>query len=94
VSQCRSCEATVEWTTTKNGKLMPVDPDGTSHFASCQQAAEWRKSPQLIRPCPEHTEAGIALGSGTETHAAKASCPSCGRFLTWVRKAHVEHAAS
>lgn len=41
---CRSCGAPVYWVTTRRGKKMPVNADGTSHFASCPQAGKWRRA--------------------------------------------------
>lgn len=41
--KCRSCGADIIWTVTEAGKRMPVDPDGTSHFATCKDADSWRK---------------------------------------------------
>lgn len=41
--KCRSCGALVTWALQKSGKYMPIDPDGTSHFATCPQANQWRK---------------------------------------------------
>jgi len=41
--KCRSCRALVTWVKTEKGKWMPVDPDGTSHFATCPNANDWRK---------------------------------------------------
>lgn len=49
-SECRSCGDPIIWCVTARGKKMPVDiPDGdevetTSHFATCKDAAQWRKS--------------------------------------------------
>jgi hypothetical protein len=48
-STCRSCGAPILWCVTVKGKKMPVDlPDNneptTSHFATCPDAATWRKS--------------------------------------------------
>lgn len=40
---CRSCRAQIFWIRTTAGKAMPVDPDGTSHFATCPNAAKHRK---------------------------------------------------
>lgn len=42
-SVCRSCGATIFWIITKNGKKMPVNEDGVSHFVTCPQAEVWRK---------------------------------------------------
>lgn len=50
---CRSCRAPVVWITTAAGKRMPVDyvreagqppPAGASHFATCPNAADWRRT--------------------------------------------------
>jgi len=41
--QCRSCGARIAWLRTTAGKLAPVNPDGTSHFATCPQSDSWRK---------------------------------------------------
>jgi hypothetical protein len=40
---CRGCGAKVIWIVTKAGRNMPVDSDGTSHFATCPQAKQFRK---------------------------------------------------
>jgi len=42
-SKCRGCGETVYWIITRNGKRMPVDPDGTSHFATCPSAERYRR---------------------------------------------------
>ena len=43
VGRCRSCRAPVLWALTPAGKWNPLDADGTSHFATCPQAAEHRR---------------------------------------------------
>lgn len=47
-AECRSCGAPIIWCITAKGKRMPVDePENdeptTSHFATCKDAAQWRK---------------------------------------------------
>lgn len=43
-SRCRSCHAPVAWARHEHTlKKAPFNPDGTSHFATCPQSAEWRK---------------------------------------------------
>lgn len=42
-SACRSCAAPIFWIVTTHGKKMPVDRDGTSHFATCPNAAAHRR---------------------------------------------------
>lgn len=41
--RCRSCGAEVLWCRTPAGKKAPIDRQGTSHFATCPQADQWRK---------------------------------------------------
>lgn len=41
--KCKGCGAVIYWILTKNKKRMPVDPDGTSHFATCPAAGKFRK---------------------------------------------------
>lgn len=40
---CLSCGAAIWWIVTERGKKMPLDADGTSHFATCPNAASHRK---------------------------------------------------
>lgn len=39
----KGCGATVYWWETASGKLSPHDADGTSHFATCPVAGQFRK---------------------------------------------------
>lgn len=39
---CISCGCRIYWIETPRGKRMCVDPDGTSHFATCKDAAKFR----------------------------------------------------
>lgn len=43
VGECRSCHQPVMWAITPKGNRAPLNPDGTSHFANCPQARDWRK---------------------------------------------------
>lgn len=43
MGECRSCRARVAWVVTAKGKRAPYNPDGISHYATCPQAATWRK---------------------------------------------------
>lgn len=40
---CSTCRASVYWILTPRGRRMPVNPDGTSHFATCVHAAAHRR---------------------------------------------------
>jgi hypothetical protein len=48
---CRGCGVLIGWWTTPvgkggaGGKRSPHDPDGTSHFATCPEAARFRRRP-------------------------------------------------
>ena len=41
--RCRSCGTEVLWCLTPAGKKAPIDRDGKSHFATCPDAAQWRR---------------------------------------------------
>lgn len=56
---CRACRATIFWIVTGLGKRMPVNPDGTSHFATCPNAADFRKPKPT--PAPKLTSEHLAV---------------------------------
>lgn len=59
---CRSCDATIHWIVTPAGRRMPVNPDGTSHFATCPNAEQHRKpKPPALRPL-ESKEIAVLRG--------------------------------
>ncbi len=43
MASCGSCRENVRWIETANGKRMPVNLDGTSHFTTCVNADQHRK---------------------------------------------------
>lgn len=45
IRRCRSehCRAQVLWARTPAGRMMPLDRDGSSHFATCPDAARFRR---------------------------------------------------
>lgn len=44
IAHCRSCDAEVKWAVhLMSNRRMPVDRTGISHFATCPEAASWRK---------------------------------------------------
>jgi len=44
ISLCRGCGEGIYWIRTAAGKNMPVNPDGVSHFATCEKANTFRKN--------------------------------------------------
>jgi hypothetical protein len=42
-ARCRGCGVVVMWTITPRDRRMPIDRDGTSHFATCPEASRFRK---------------------------------------------------
>jgi len=42
-SVCRSCSAPITWGESANGKRVPFDPDGESHFKTCPDARTWSR---------------------------------------------------
>ena len=43
LSHCSGCGRGIYWVFTKNGKRMPVDPDGQPHWATCPKAKEFKR---------------------------------------------------
>lgn len=41
---CKGCNADIWWCYTKHRKPIPMNGDGSSHFGTCPQANEFRKS--------------------------------------------------
>jgi hypothetical protein len=54
VARCRSCDKEILWCTTPAGKKAPINRDGTSHFADCPAADQWRQKPTRTRPGRSH----------------------------------------
>ena len=42
-TQCSACAAVILFVRTRKGKRAPLNPDGTSHFASCPAADRFRR---------------------------------------------------
>ena len=47
-SKCKGCQEYIYWIKTRNGKNMPVNADGTSHFATCSKASDFRKRGHVV----------------------------------------------
>lgn len=52
VSRCRGCGQLIAWARTASGRSAPLDRDGTSHFATCPDAARFRRSQASRPPAP------------------------------------------
>jgi hypothetical protein len=48
-ARCKGCGAKIYWLETVNGKKMPTNPDGITHFATCARAAEFRRQKKAER---------------------------------------------
>jgi hypothetical protein len=68
---CSSCGASIVWCWTRKMNRAPLDPNGTSHFATCPNAADHRRPREAPAPRPapvpppttrrcEHTNLAIA----------------------------------
>jgi len=40
---CKGCGASIFWIRTQAGKAMPLDPDGTPHWATCRNAVDFKQ---------------------------------------------------
>ncbi len=52
--KCKSCDARIFFVSTDANRPMPVNPDGSSHFATCPQADAHRK-PRASKPTDSET---------------------------------------
>lgn len=43
MTRCRGCDAWIAWWLTPAGKQSPHDLDGTSHFATCPKAKDFKR---------------------------------------------------
>lgn len=82
---CRGCGAPISFTETANGKLMPINADGESHFATCSA------SPHNQKPAPPQ-DTCLACGSqdlehlpGKGPHHGAIRCRDC-RAFRWLRR--------
>lgn len=85
MARCRGCNAEITFQSTKNGKLMPVDPDGTSHFATCPQSARFKKPAVPENQCAACGSDHVEREPGTGQHFAGLRCLDC-RAHRWLRK--------
>jgi hypothetical protein len=47
LARCRGCRQAISWAHTPSGRAAPLDRDGTNHFATCADAARFRKDARL-----------------------------------------------
>lgn len=60
---CRGCNAAIYWVLTEKGKRMPVDPDGTPHWATCPAAKRFRATPSRGGAGGPHSNGDHSPGS-------------------------------
>ena len=82
---CRGCGAVVTFVLTKNGKRMPTDPDGKSHFSTCPQANRFRQPVMPKGICHACGSANVLQAPACGPHAAGLRCLDC-RQHRWLRK--------
>lgn len=42
-AHCKSCGVPINWVKTKAGKFMPLELNGTPHWATCPDAKKFKK---------------------------------------------------
>lgn len=85
MARCRGCDAEIAFTETKNGKLMPVDADGTSHFATCPESARFKKPALPQDECLACGSRDLERLPGTGPHFGAIRCLDCG-VRRWLRR--------
>jgi DNA-directed RNA polymerase subunit RPC12/RpoP len=85
MAACRECGAVIEFTETSNGKLMPVDGDGTSHFATCLKGKRTQHPPPPPDLCLRCGSQSVQRLPGQGPHHGAIKCQECGQHR-WLRK--------
>ena len=80
---CRTCGAEISFVPTKNGKLMPTNPDGTPHFATCNERARGPRPPDNV--CLTCGSMNVERLPGTGPHYGAVKCIDCGQHR-WLRR--------
>lgn len=68
---CKGCGEEIYWIKTKTGNNMPLNPDGSSHFASCPKADTFRRKED---PTQKHLFDEVLWWSGTMKENSPISC--------------------
>lgn len=84
MAKCRGCSADIQFVETARGKLMPIDPDGTSHFATCPQVTQFRKPAAPDDTCAGCGSKNVERLPGKGQHYAAIKCRECGQHR-WLR---------
>lgn len=84
-ARCRACRAEISFAPTSTGKLMPVDADGTSHFATCPQADRFRKPAPAQDVCLGCGSKNVEQLPGQGPHYGAIKCRECGQHR-WLRR--------
>lgn len=82
--KCRACAAEIQFVPTERGKLMPVDTDGTSHFATCPEAARFKKPAVPDNLCAACGSDNVEREPGRGPHFGALRCHDCAAFR-WLR---------
>ena len=76
-NKCRDCSEPIRWRELPSGKWIPIDPDGSIHFASCVA----RQKPALPEDrCHVCGSPNVERGPGAGIHYARLRCLDCSTF--------------
>lgn len=85
MANCRSCGAAIRFEPTAKGKLMPVDPDGGSHFGTCSERLKDRPPSPPDNVCASCGSDNVEREPGRGPHFGALRCHDCNAFR-WLRK--------
>ena len=84
MARCRACAAEITFTETKNGRLMPTNADGTSHFGSCRARQDARPPEPPANICAACGSDNVEREPGRGPHFGGLRCHDCSAFR-WLR---------
>lgn len=85
MTKCRACNAEITFTETVNGKMMPTNADGVSHFATCTARLKNRPPAPPDNECASCHSDNVEREPGRGPHFGGLRCHDCGAFR-WLRR--------
>ena len=83
ISKCSSCAAPIMWCLTRKGNRAPLNPDGISHFATCPNAADHRRTKASPPPPPIKLPAVPDPAAGTAAREEAIERVDAGTPVEW-----------
>ncbi len=85
MAKCRDCGADIRFIETTHGRLMPANPDGSPHPATCPESPRRKRTAGPDNECAQCHSDNVERLPGTRVHFGALRCHDCGAHR-WLRK--------